>query len=386
MTRRYVWIGVFALCLLTLLGLWFATRVERVPVTTREAPQLEARRNPHLALEMFLREMGRDFSRLTDATELESLAPGGVLLLDNRRGQHMTRARVNRVLAWVDSGGYLIVAPEWMGAPDPLLDALGVRWHDREKDKPDTTIPAPDRKQLSLIEIPGQGRFRFTHWYGQGLVTTMTPEWRGGRQPDGDRVLHFRRGTGNVTVIIDPGQLLDNDNIGNADHADFFWTLMQTYQPAGPVRFATRLYVPDLFDWLGEHATEALASLAVLLILALWRVAPRFGVIASEPAPGRRALGEHLAAIGRYLWRAGGLGHWLRISREHFHNRLLLGHPALAALPPGQRIEALARATKLSAGDIGAALGGPADTPHSFTHAIRILQQMEHRLFEETAP
>lgn len=386
MSRRLVWVGVFVLCLLTLFGLWFVTHVERVPVTVRDDPGIEARRNPHLALEMFVGEMGRSFIRLTDATELESLSRGGVLLLDNGRGRNMTSARVDSLLAWVGQGGYLIVTPEWMSASDPLLDRLGVRWFDQQKDKPDSTVPPVDGKSPVLVEIPGEGRFRIGSWYGQGMLSLDPPAWRGARQPTGDRVLHFAHGLGNITVLVNAGAMLNNYSIGKDDNAELVWALMHHYQPEGPVRFATRLYVPSLFDWLGEHAPEALVSLTVLLLLSLWWVVPRFGIIAAETGADRRALGEHLAAVGRYLWRAGGLTHWLRISREHFHSRLALTQPALAALPLQARAEALARATRLSVQDIGSALGGPADTPLGFTHAIRILSQLEHRLFEEPAP
>lgn len=386
MSRRLLWSIAGLLALLALGSLWWSTHVERVPVSRREAPGPEARRNPYLALQMFLAQMGRPLSVLSEAGQLDALGPGGVLILDQGRGRHMTNARVDQLLAWVEAGGYLIVSPEAAGDPDPLLERLGVRWFEPGKDTPEARPAPPARQAWQQVELPGGGQFRLAPWFGPGLLSAAPPLWRGGQQAEGDGVVHLGRAAGNVTVIINGAGLWHNDSLGQADHAEFLWALLERYQPGGPLRLGARLYVPNLFVWLGEHAPYALLSLALLIVLGLWRAVPRFGVIAAEAGPDRRALGEHLSAVGRYLWRNGGLPHWLKLSREHFHGRLALAQPALAALPLGLRVAALARASRLPAAAIGQALGGPADTPLGYTQAVRTLCQLEHRLFEETPP
>ena len=46
MSRRLLWSIAGLLALLALGSLWWSTHVERVPVSRREAPGPEARRNP----------------------------------------------------------------------------------------------------------------------------------------------------------------------------------------------------------------------------------------------------------------------------------------------------------------------------------------------------
>ena len=96
--------------------------------------------------------------------------------------------------------------------------------------------------------------------------------------------------------------------------------------------------------------------------------------------PSRRELREHLTALGRYVWRAGGLDHWLRVAREDFLARLSLRHPAVAALSPPEQATELARMSGRSASLIAAALHGTVGSPHSFTQAMRTLRNLERVL------
>ncbi|MBS1196836.1 MAG: hypothetical protein H6R18_621 [Proteobacteria bacterium] len=396
MRRRVVVISLIVAVLAGLAVTWFYLNFEEVTVKTRTRPEAEARRNPYLALERFFVRMGRPVERRTDARFLDALPAGGVLILDAGRRAHLTPERLTKLLAWVEQGGYLIVSPDLPGN-DLVLAHFGVSRFvggnitadDDEEvvnenaaaDPASTSCPAKDNRAQVLI--PGTNRPLFAaHQYQRLQAEKSKPIWQAGTAESGAQYLHFAHGGGQVTIIAALSRQFNNTNIGAHDHAEILWTLVQTYQPqlTGPISLMTRLEIPTLWQWLAESAWTAVIAGLALLLLWLWRVVPRFGAPLPDPEPDRRQLREHLTAIGRHIWRSGGLDYWLSVAREAFLARLALRHPALAVLPPVEQAEALARLTLRPAAMIADALYKPAGSISSFTSAMRTLQNLERSL------
>ena len=86
---------------------WF--RLEEEP--TYSGLGREAREDPYLAYARLLERMGKPPRRLASPSELESLPPGGTLVIAARRLAYMTPDRVRRLVAWVEAGGHLVA--EW---------------------------------------------------------------------------------------------------------------------------------------------------------------------------------------------------------------------------------------------------------------------------------
>lgn len=376
MTRRLIWGMVALLALLTLLGTGLATRLEREPVQRREPPRAEARRNPYLALERFTARMGGSLERASAAGALDRLSAGGTVFLDRQRQQWLPAERLRHLLNWVEEGGYLIAVAEEAGVEDSLLDSLGVV-------RPEKSEPFANRGSRVLPVALGSSPPLFIDATRQVLVAgDRQPEWTASRGGRGAQILHYRVGRGHVTVAVGLDRQLGNDRIGEQDHAELYWTLLSRYDhaPHPNVLLLSRLRMPTLSAWLLENAWEAGVSAAVFLLLWLWRVVPRFGTCQPDAPPVRRELREHLAAVGRYLWRAGALPVLLAPAREHFHTRLALRHPGIAALPGEAQASALAALSRRPATQIAAALHGPADTPHTFSEALRTLHKLERDL------
>ncbi|MCK7491623.1 MAG: hypothetical protein MZW92_07960 [Comamonadaceae bacterium] len=72
--------------------------------------------------------MGREPARADNFGVLDAMGGADVLILDRNRRRSLDGPRGERLLAWVESGGYLLVAAEQSGVDDPLLQALGVEW------------------------------------------------------------------------------------------------------------------------------------------------------------------------------------------------------------------------------------------------------------------
>lgn len=426
MRRLLLWV-LAGLLLLAIGVAWFLIHYEEVTVTRPGTPGVEARQNRYLALERFFARMGRPLERRSDVRFLDDLPPGGVLILDSGRRTHLTPERQKRLWAWVEEGGYLIVSPDFP-ADDPLMAHLDLSRFSRQKqsasgekaaDVPEQAeasdeeeagaaeesadnaeavpgAPADDapacpaakagggkKDDRVRLQIPGAAHPLLAELAYRGLQTgKVKPVWQAGGSGHGSQYVHFSPGRGQVTVVASLAGQFSNVRIGNEDHAEIIWTLVQTYQPhrTGPLSLMTRLEMPTLRQWLLEHAVQALLAGAVFLLLWLWRVVPRFGLPQPDPEPDRRQLRDHLTAVGRYIWRSGGLPHWLAVGREAFQMRLALRHPALACLPPQEQAEALARLTQRPVGLIAAALHGPADSVSSFTSAMRTLRNIERSL------
>ena len=382
MSRRLV-LGLLMTAALAAVAVWLAMSLERVPVKTREPPQIEARRNPWLALERFCARMGGELTRSSDVRVLDRLPAGGTLMLGRQRAQLLTAERLRRLLAWVEAGGYLLAVAELPGVADPLLDSLGVNrtW---------VAEPAAGSRDREVqVILPGGGRpLRLA---GSGYQLTegeRRPEWSAGPAQQGAQWLHFRLGQGQLTVATALDDRLNNRQIGKFDHAELFWSLLNRYDASQQPRvlLLARLEMPTLFAWLWQNAWAA--CLTALLLVALWlaRIVPRFGRVRTQPPPARRELREHLAAIGRYQWRSRALEALLAPARAHFHRHLALRQPAIAALAPAAQAAALATLCQRPAVLITAALAGPAQTPRAFTDALRLLRSLERDLEPTVTP
>ena len=399
MTRRIVWSLVAVAVLATLGALWFLQNFEQVPTTNWEGPKKEALRNPYLALERLFGKLGRPIQRLKTPAALDTLPTGGVLILDNDRRRNVDPARARRLLDWVNGGGYLIVAAE-SGGNDPLLKELGItpcraspkqclRADDDNSDEDDEDESdhpaakpenAPSPIDVGLPDSPIRYRYRYHYPIDSLLSSSPIPKWTAGRDESYKHLLHYARGRGQITVFDDL-RFLGNWQLGNLDHAELIWALVRTYQPQGPLYLASRLEVPTLWQWLTESAWMTLISGALLIALWLWRIIPRFGGLLTPAGSERRDLLQHLAAVGRSVWREGGLAHWLTVVRQPLRKRLALRHPHLNQMETSRQHAALAEITSCSANVIRSALTpGQAQTPKEFTRAMQTLQSLDHRL------
>lgn len=394
MTRRATfWWSLAAVLVVVLGATWFFSEFTRVPTTRWEREGPEARKNRFLALERFFTRMGRQVRKVDDAHQLESLPAGGVLIMDRERRRHLPPERTAKLLRWVENGGYLIVAAEVEHTEDPILRRLGVSWYqppkveakdeeDEDEDegtKKKTVKPPPIPKTLP-VSIAGAAPLALERFPPGLVVGKLAPLWAAEQEAGQAQVLHYAWGKGRITVFSNFFPF-SNQHIGKYDHAELLWSLVSANQPKGPVWLAARLKVPTLWEWLADSAWMALTSGGVLVLLWLWRIVPRFGGLRPLPVPERRGLEDHLAAMGRGVWREGGLSHWLRLVRQSLLASIARRHPYVLQLPVAERAAALARLSGMSTARVLQALEGQgAISPRAFTETVRAIQQLQQRL------
>jgi hypothetical protein len=410
--------------LLEALAIYVMDNYERVRLPEWVGYSGEASRNSYLAAQRFVVAMGRDSRGVDTLYDEATLPPASATIVVSGDRRLMTPPQSRRLLAWVKSGGDLVVTVGDDVSKDPLLEAVGVRlfaevedfgsqflpgdyiqepenWvqFDAALDGPeqpvvaddDALIPDPEgaahdqvadgedgaddedeegddeddeatalvkntpdlaEEPRILVHIPGSAEVLKVSPFAHELVSNEPGGWQVSGN-SGALALREPYGEGTITVL---GSLwfIENQIIGDADHAAFFWGVLSSAGHSGPVWFVFGDDVPSIWATIAQYGWPALAALGLLVGLLLWRYMPRVGAPIAPLAPVRRELIEHVDATGRFLVDHAG-GHVLVASvQKHVKRRLLMKYPQVAALPERERRGRLAQLAKLSSVEVDA--------------------------------
>ncbi|WP_299585521.1 DUF4350 domain-containing protein [uncultured Microbulbifer sp.] len=434
MTAKRLLIG-FALLLCAALAWLFLAFFERYTEEKDRGWGAEARRNPFLAAEHYLAEVGLEPRQAENISVLNTL-PADATLFIASSSQIYNPQRVEELLQWVESGGHAIVVARTEGFDfdkgrseerDWLLEALGVsmmegheefhfehplqpligedaelnpeqspgealREYNRKideglvEDKAESEAEKPrnpDVEPENLVTLPTasgaeiQLHFDASHLlYHEGIDDSSAegaPLFfaKVWREDEAAPFMQFGRGTGVITLLTD-STIWQSHRIGHFDHAYF----LQLLAGSGDFVFLTR----PRFESLGFLARKYAAEFFISGLLALfgWLLlrARRFGPLQPPPESVRRSLLEHISACGHYYWRDDQCERLLRGQREALLRRL--GATGASAAARQKLCKKLSAETNLSEHSIIACLWGkPAISEESFTEQMRTLQRIE---------
>lgn len=371
--------------LVVVLGLsataWFLANFERTTAKVRVGFQGEARANRYLAAQRLLQRMGIQAQAVKALPELRALPPSATLVLPQARQAIALWPRAE-LLRWVEQGGHLIVEAEPVHEPDPLLDALGVKRSAIEVPEPGENVEGAVSQTVE-IALPQGGSpvtVRMVQSFSVDAETALASF--GGDYAT--TLLLIERGRGLVTVANDLTGIT-NRFIGEHDHAEFLWRLVQLHPESREVLFFHNPRALSLAGWLRTHAWPALSAGTALLLLWLWRVAPRLGPAQADPERQRRRLLDHLRASGRFLWSSGGGAGLLEAAREACLRRVTRAHPDLLATPEAQREARLVQLFGLEPEQARRLLRAPGSVRMAdFLHTIRLYQDIHEKLARRT--
>lgn len=409
---------------------WFMT-FEQVMEPVYVGLKGKAQEDPYLALrQLFKRsqlQVEEPAASATPDSKFERLPAGGTLILSDRRHLLMTPQRVREIVAWVEAGGHLIVEAEYPGRADPLLAAFGLARKDLvwpkpagkpaakkqdsedkeddedmqdEADKRSQAPPPPTSRtrrapEVADVTLPDGGRTMKVEFRAyQNLAVTTNDRWHVAVDSLGLRLATALRGKGRVSAISNYDPITyrgtfgrkevaqQPTHLGKYDHAEFALRLVRLHptQAQAPLRFVWCNDDVSLWTWLMEHAWLALASLAVLIVVWLARVVPRFGPLKPEPAPAEQNLSSHLQAVGRFYWKHLGPVEIYGKLRTAFAQRLAERRPGIAGRGAAERNAELAQLAGVRAEAVARALDQPA---HSVGELIRnavLLQRLSQKL------
>jgi hypothetical protein len=358
---------------------WWMHTFERVVKVQNLPPRGEAAYNPLYALKLALIADGRP-TQARQRLELDDnpLGPNDTLLLfsDPRNLSAKERAAI---MAWVESGGHFILRTpssqsEKIGEEDvPILGDLGI------------VVEAEIDGQTCMgLRVPNEDDHREfcygRHFYFQDDGPEILLSWDNDEK-DTTVFARLAQGRGTIDVLAD----LDFLTSQQLEEGPHYALALQLFEPnrrdGGTTHLIYSADVPSLFQLIMRHAWMIAVPLTLALLLWLWLRTERFGPLEPSPPVERRSLLEHVQANGDHLFRYGRRATLYAEVHEAFMRRLRRRDPYAAALEGPARIEAIARRTSMSVGEVEDALRYPRPRdPRDFVLRIAKLLQLRRRI------
>ncbi|KIH82013.1 DUF4350 domain-containing protein [Pseudomonas batumici] len=360
MNRRLSWlIGLVLLALLAGVGLYLYHKAMPYSVVIDHGPSPEARANPYLAAEQFLRQRGLKVEHATSLDILPGLDPRGRSLMLLGERSNMTPRQADQLLNWTRAGGRLLFVAEALWDPrtgksgDLLLDRVQLRQVLSKDLKGEGPEPEDDRypllTRMYLEDEDAPAYFSFDTAFHLSDPKNLAQSWA--NSATSTHLVQVDYGAGSVTVLTD-AELWTNHAIGLYDNAWLLWYLAQDSD-------VTLLFNTDhdnLLTLLWRYFPQALVALAALLGLWLWHVGLRQGPLQVPASRARRQLQEHLRASADFLLRRSGHETLLQALRQDILRRARKRHPGFERLGVAEQWQVLARLTRQPTSAISQAL------------------------------
>lgn len=339
----------------------------------------EARRNPFLAAEKFLKKVSVDFETRHDFSLFDDGIGEFDTIFINGSRIGMSKARRESMQQWVNKGGHLVLLAtefyeyEFNSSRDKFLDELGLRFYDSSDDYNDYS----DEESLTQLKFDGfedvtTARF---HSYGYIEDTSGEASFVGGNEY-ADQFIQYQSGEGLVTILVD-FSLWHNYRIEQNDHAMLLTQLIGSSPKAWLVYNRVQ---PSLLALLWRHAPlvfiSALLILVLVLVGKLWRKGPAI----QDQAPVQREIMQHIAAAGEFAYR-GDQGHGLLQQNmqaiNHRMSQLVHGY---LRLTPTKQIEKLSSITGIPREELQLLWLEENENQDSFVEKVKLVQEIRKHL------
>ncbi len=387
MSRRWgSMAGGLIAVLLAALSVYLYLKATPYQTEIDHGPAPEARANPYLAAELFLRKQGLSVDHANGLDILPSLDPRqrSLLLLGDR--YNMTPRQIDQLMNWTRAGGRLLFVAEslWdekLGhSNDLLLDRVQLHQSlSKDLKDPPPNVGADPYPQLTKLYLENEDAPAYA-----GFDTAFHLEdpknlalaWANSAKAT--HMMQLNHGLGSIIVVTD-ADLWKTPAIDRYDNAWLLWYLTADTR-------VTLIFNTDhdsLLTLLLRYFPQALVALFALIGLGFWHFGVRQGPLL-EPAPkARRQLQEHLRASADFLLRRNGQAGLLQALQQDILRRVRRRHPGFEQLGVAEQWLVLARLTGQPTRAISQAMSPrPKQRLSSveFSHQVAHLQSLRNAL------
>jgi hypothetical protein len=311
-------------------------------------PSPEAKANPYLAAELFLRKQGMSVDHANGLDILPSLDPHqhSLLLLGDR--DNMTPRQIDQVMNWTQAGGRLLFVAEslWdekLGhSNDLLLDRAQVhQFLSKDLKAPPPNVGEDPYPQLTKLYLEGEDAPAYAGFdtaFHLEDPKNLAQAWA--NSATATHMMQLDHGLGSIIVVTD-ADLWKTPAIDQYDNAWLLWYLTADTR----VTLVFNTDHDSLPTLLLRYFPQALVALFALIGLGFWHFGVRQGPL-QEPAPkARRQLQEHLRASADFLLRRNGQAGLLQALQQDILRRVRRRHPGFEQLGVAEQWLVLARLT-----------------------------------------
>ena len=396
-------IGVILAILLALGGWWVAMNTEWVDKPSPRPARGEARDNPVYAFEQLLRKLGMQARHFE---QLDGMPPEGARLLLLSNEWELVPERGQQLRAWVERGGHLVLAQGTDWDETSLKDWVPIAQVDTPRKVQALPTPRP-RAASAAAAAAASDAVTFVRAEPEGAALRSVPPvfgadaqlkicgsllWntrlapQAGNRPldwvvvghNGAQAIRLPVGRGTVTVLnVSSGYFMDTSPLRCED--PLLAAAAMRAEPGAVAWIYLNERREPLLPWLWHGGAIAVLILAVALTAALWRGAVRVGPLRAVPSRGRRSIAEQVRGLGAYLHRHGRdalLQAQQRALDEAASRRL----PGYSRLKRGDRAQAVARATGLTAEALSASMAAKDCSRKALPHHLQLLESARRRL------
>lgn len=403
--QRYLLVIITAVVLIVL-GIWLSQKITFYEERIDLGPSPEARSNPYLAMQFFLREQGITVSSADSLVTVINAPAEQRTLIILSNDARLIDSQQTALLNWVAQGGHLVISAQHEPVEhdaESLLRTLGIEKHlssefdqqamddeliNKDNDRlvtlkqehnsstTRTCKPPCSLTRLYLENEQSPAYFELDNRYHLYDSDNRAHAWA--NSAAATHLLQLTHGQGLVTVLTDL-RLWQQKNIAAYDHAWLLWYLSQDSEVA--------LFNPPkqqgLFSLLWQYFAIACVLLMVLLLLGAWASAVRFGPPLTLYTHSRRQLTEHLHAAALFNLRYNGQRSLLIALQKDIQQRAQQRYANFSRLAVSEQWQVLQQLSRQPIAMIAQSMRPPLAkklSAQAFTQHVKRLQQLRNSL------
>ena len=374
--KAFIITAIILLTIIALLVVFFKTFFVKYEKEISSMPSIEAIKNPFLAAERFLVQIGKDTQSLSDRRLLIKLPEHNDLIIINRFGGNLPHEREEMLIAWIKKGGNLIITADrlWdeklLKTGNNLLDRYNIRPKRVKEQKCDESSILELELELEL----GQKRSaNVSFTINKFLVDADDIAEKTYFSENGNHIVQISIGQGKLIVLSD-NEFLKNRNIEKNDHAYFLANLAKN---RSKIWLVYSNNMPSLLSLLWSNAFYFMICFLILLFLCILRLNLKSGPLMPENNNSSRNLMEHLEASGNYLFKLNKGEGMLKKIQKSTEQSLTEKFLFTTRATPSEKSSLIAKRTGIKVETIHHALFNDIiEDEHDFINKSMVLQQL----------
>lgn len=384
MRRPSVLHGVVVLFVL-LAAVWIVRNTEWGAVDVPTPLRGEAATNPFYAAQKLVEMLGATSER----REALGRTPADAVVVLSTWAWDIDGARREELERWVESGGRLVVDAALISGSDAFEEWSGIA-REREEVDPagEDMFRAPEIVEecarleqvggFGTVEYSSSTAFEVCHFDRVSwLETDERVLW--GLNDDGFlRAVRVPVQEGTVTVLN--GIPFVGRELFEGEHGELL-VAAADLRGGDQVVFMSEADVASLPQLVLRHGAPVVAVLLLIIALALWRSAVRFGPSLPPVEPARRSLAEQVLGTGRFAVRVGGGAALVAAARRALNEaaaRRIAGYERFAA---DAQADAAAKLAGVDARELAAALHSQSNSrPTELRATLALLESTRRQL------